>query len=59
MNATMVAQIVGLAVELAYAGIEIKALIDEAQANGGKLSDETMQRIEDEVKQANAIWEGR
>lgn len=59
MSPQLVAQIIGLVVELAYAGIEVRRLIDEAEANGGKLSDETMKRIGEEVKQANAMWEGR
>jgi hypothetical protein len=56
MNANLVIAITQAAVELAYAGVNIKALIEEAQANGGKLSDETLKRVEQEVANANKMW---
>jgi hypothetical protein len=58
MNPNLVLAIVQAAVELAYAGVNIKALIDEAQANGGQLSDETLQRVQQEVENANKLWTG-
>ena len=54
----LVLAIVSAAVELAYAGVEITALIKEAQANDGKLSNETLKRVENEVKDAHALWDG-
>lgn len=56
MSPNLVIAITQAAVELAYAGVNIKGLIDEAQANGGKLSDETLQRVQKEVEDANKLW---
>lgn len=57
MSPGLVTAIVQAAVELAYAGIEISALIEEAKENDGQLSDETLQRVQREVEAANKLWE--
>jgi len=56
MNANLVIAITQAAVELAYAGVNIKQLIDEAQANGGTLPEESIKRVEQEVADANKLW---
>jgi hypothetical protein len=56
MSPNLVIAIAQAAVELAYAGVNIKGLIDEAQANGGELSEETLQRVQKEVEDANKLW---
>jgi len=56
MSPQLIAAIVQAAVELAYAGINISQLIEEAKANNGQLSDETLKQIENEVSNANKLW---
>ena len=56
MSPQLVTAIVQAAVELSYAGINISQMIQEARANNGELSEETLKRIEDEVNNANKIW---
>jgi hypothetical protein len=56
MSPNLIIAIAQAAAELAHAGVNIKGLIDEAQANGGKLSDETLQRVQQEVEDANKLW---
>jgi len=56
MSPGLVTAIVQAAVELAYAGVNIADLIEEAKANNGELSDETLQRIQNEVDAANKLW---
>lgn len=59
MSPNLVIAITQAAVELTYAGISIKELIDEAQANGGELSQETINKIHMEVLNANKLWEDK
>lgn len=56
MSPQLVTAIVQAAVELSYAGINISQMIQETRSNGGKLSDETLKQIEQEVASANELW---
>lgn len=58
MTPTSIQSIISLVLELTYAGVEINALLEEAKANGGQLSPETLDRVMNEVRSANALWEG-
>lgn len=56
MSPQAIQAIVTLGVELLAAGVQVNALIEEARANGGKLSDETLARVKAEVDEANRLW---
>ena len=56
MSPQLVTAIVQAAIELSYAGINISQMIQEARANNGQLSDETLKQIETEVDNANKLW---
>jgi hypothetical protein len=59
MSPGLVTAVVQAAVELAYAGVNISSMIEEAKANNGQLSEETLKRVEQEVEAANKLWDQR